>query len=354
MTALRNWKGSLARQRGIVILVILVAIFWLRRPDFLSSSNLNNILMSGSFTGIIAIAMAIAFIGGEFDLSVGSTLALCGFVAVHMAAVNSALAVVAAVAAGAVCGLVNGVIVGVLRVNAFIATLGTMSIISGLTLLVSNQQSAGTSANGFLSMAMWAVGPVPVYAIVFALLAVIAHVVMQRTPVGLTVRALGANAEFCRLNGVKLVRYRIGIFLATGIAAGLSGAMTASWVGGADPNAGQSVPVLVISAVILGGVSLYGGEGTIAQAVAGAMVLTVFADGLTLVGVSPYYQTAFEGVVLVVVVTAAALLPVNEMTKIWFGALWERLRTSWNAGSPSSLATMDSVQAIGGDTGPTA
>jgi ribose transport system permease protein len=345
-----RWKAMAGRQRGVVVLVVLVVVFSLLHPDFLSASNLNNLLMQGSITGVIAIAMAIAFIGREFDLSVGSVLALSGFVAVHVANVNSALAIVAAIGVGALCGVVNGVVVAVLRVNAFIATLGTMSILGGLTLLLSNQQAISTSANGFLSMAIWAIGPVPMYAIIVVALGIIAHWVMQRTPVGLTVRALGASAEFCRLNGVRSSRYRIGIFLVTGIAAGISGFMTASWVGGADPNAGQSTPIIVISAVVLGGVSLYGGEGTIWQAIAGAMVLTVFADGLTLADVSPYYQTAFEGLILVVVVTAAALLPANDMTRIWLGSLRQRLRVAWNAGSASSAVSPEIALTERGET----
>ena len=152
---------------------------------------------------------------------------------------------------------------------------------------------------------------------------------MRCTPVGVTVRALGGNAEFCRLNGVHMVRYRMAIFLGTGMAAGLSGAMTASWVGGADPNAGSATPLLVITACILGGVSLYGGIGTVGQAVGGAMALTVLVDGMTLLNVSPYYQTVMEGAVLVVVVTVAALVHANVMTKVWLSSTRSRVRAAW-------------------------
>ena len=110
--------------------------------------------------------MAIAFIGGQFDLSVGSVLALAGLVAVHVAGAGTGVAFAAAIATGAACGLVNGIVVAVLRVNAFIATLGTMSIIGGLTLVASNEQSAGTDANGFLNIATAQVGPIPVFAVV--------------------------------------------------------------------------------------------------------------------------------------------------------------------------------------------
>jgi ribose transport system permease protein len=319
----------LSSNRGVVLFVLLVTMFSLSTPYFLASNNVNNVLTQATLTGIIGLAMAIALIGGQFDLSVGVELALAGFVAVHLAGVNTALAFAGAIATGAACGLVNGFVVGVLRVNAFIATLGTMSIIGGLTLLISSQQSASTGAAGFLGIATQQVGPIPVFAIVFIVLALIANWVMKRTSVGTTVRALGANAEFCRLNGVAVTRYTIGMFVLTGMAAGLSGAMTASWVGGADPNAGSTVPLLVISAVILGGVSLYGGEGTIAQAVFGVLALAVLVDGMTLHNISPYYQTVAEGGVLLAVVTLVAILHPEVMTKIWFSSLITRVQSAW-------------------------
>lgn len=323
--------ARLAGNRGAILFVVLVVVFTITTPHFLASSNISSVLIQAAITGTMAIGMAIAFIGGQFDLSVGSVLALGGFVAVHAAGGGTALAFLAAVAAGAACGLVNGFVVAVMRVNAFIATLGTMSVISGVTLLVSNQKSASTSAIGFLETGLWQVGPVPLFAIVCAALALAATWVMKRTPIGTTLRALGGNAEFCRLTGVPRVRYQIGIFMFTGLASGLSGAMTAAWVGGADPNAGQTAPLLVISACILGGVSLYGGVGTIAQALGGVMALAVLVDGMTLLNVSPYYQTLLEGAVLVLVVVIAAALHPEIMTRLWVSGVLARIRVAWKA-----------------------
>lgn len=319
----------LASNRGTILLVVLVVVFGFSTPHFLGRNNIDNVLIQSALTGTIAIAMAVAFIGGQFDLSVGSVLALAGFVSVHAAGAGTGVAFAAAIATGAACGLVNGIVVAVLRVNAFIATLGTLSVISGVTLVASHQQSASTDAAGFLNIATGQVGPIPTFAVVFFALAIAGTLVMRCTPVGVTLRALGANAEFCRLNGVHMVSHRIAIFLCTGMAAGLSGAMTASWVGGADPNAGSTTPLLVISACILGGVSLYGGVGTIGQAVGGTMALTVLVDGMTLLNISPYYQTVLEGAVLVAVVTVAALVHANVMTKVWLASLAARVRTAW-------------------------
>lgn len=335
MTRSRKLVHLLSANRSVLILLPLVAFFTLENDQFWTSSNLSSVLIQATFTGIIGVAMAVAFIGREFDLSVGSILALTGFVAVRFSDHGSTLAFVAAIVAGAACGLVNGFIVGVMKVNAFIATLGTLSIISGLTLLLTNQQSVSSNSLTFLSLATKQVGPVPVFAIVFAALALVTHLVMTLTPVGVTIRALGNNPEFCRVNGVAIVKYRIGIFVFTGIAAGISGAMTASWIGGADPNVGQSTPLLVISAVILGGVSLYGGVGTIPQAVGGVLVLTVFVNGMTLLNISPYYQTCLEGVVLVLVVTTAALFNADVMTKVWLASLRARIRSAWATGYPA-------------------
>jgi ribose transport system permease protein len=325
----------LSSNRGTVLLVVLVLVFWSTTPHFLGENNIDNVLIQSALTGTIAIAMAVAFIGGQFDLSVGSVLALGGFVSVHAAGAGTGVAFAAAIATGAACGLVNGIVVAVLRVNAFIATLGTMSVIGGVTLVASNQQSASTDAAGFLNIATAQVGPIPTFAVVFFVLAIVGTLVMRCTPVGVTIRALGANAEFCRLNGVHMVSHRIAIFLCTGMAAGLSGAMTAAWVGGADPNAGSTVPLLVISACILGGVSLYGGVGTIGQAVGGTMALTVLVDGMTLLNISPYYQTVLEGAVLVTVVTVAALVHMNVMTRVWLASVVARVRAAWAYSTPT-------------------
>lgn len=319
----------LSANQGTALLAVLLLIFGVTTPHFFGRSNVDNVLIQSALTGTIALAMAIAFIGGEFDLSVGSTLALAGFVSVKLAGDGTGVAFAAAIVTGATCGLANGILVAVIRVNAFIATLGTMSVISGLTLVVSHEQSAATNAVGFLNLATAQVGPIPTFAVVFFALAVAANLVMKYTPIGVTVRALGSNAEFCRLNGVPMVRYRVAIFLGTGTAAGLAGAMTSSWVGGADPNAGLTVPLLVISAVILGGVSLYGGIGTIGQAVAGTMALTVLVDGMSLLNISPYYQTVLQGVVLVAVVTFAALARANVMTRVWLASMRARVRAAW-------------------------
>jgi ribose transport system permease protein len=348
MTYSRQLSRVFSANRSVLILLILIAFFAVENDQFLTSTNLSSVLIEATFTGIIAVAMAVAFVGREFDLSVGSILALSGFVAVKFSDKSPALAFVAAILAGAACGLVNGFIVGVMRVNAFIATLGTLSIIGGLTLLLSGQQSVSSNSLTFLTLATKQIGPVPLFAIVFVVLALLTHLVMKLTPVGVTIRALGNNPEFCRVNGVAIVKYRIGIFVFTGIAAGISGAMTASWIGGADPNVGQNTPLLVISAVILGGVSLYGGVGTIPQAVGGVLVLTVFVNGMTLLNISPYYQTCLEGVVLVLVVTTAALFNADVMTKVWLGSLRARIRTAWATSFPAQGRAED-VHATGGD-----
>ena len=305
----------LSSNRGTVLLVVLVVVFWLTTPHFLGRNNIDNVLIQSALTGTIAIAMAVAFIGGQFDLSVGSVLALAGFVSVHAAGAGTGVAFAAAIATGAACGLVNGIVVAVLRVNAFIATLGHhVGHRRGDACRVKPAVGVDRRRRASSTSRPRRSGRYPPSPLSSSRSRSIGTLVMRCTPVGVTVRALGANADFCRLNGVHMVSHRIAIFLCTGMAAGLSGAMTASWVGGADPNAGSTVPLLVISACILGGVSLYGGIGTIGQAVGGTMALAVLVDGMTLLNISPYYQTVLEGAVLVTVVTVAALVHTNVMT----------------------------------------
>lgn len=305
---MRRVLSLLIRHRSVPIMLVLAVVFVLRAPNFTTFENLRNLLLQTSLDGIMVVGMAIALIGAQFDLSIGSILAMSTFLAVDLAPYGMLAVVVGSVLFGCLAGILNGLLVTKAKVNAFIATLGTMFAVRGLMLLYSNGFPKSTRVPGFTDLAEGALGPVPYPVIIFGLLAVAAHLLLTRTTVGRTIYAVGANPEFCRLSGVAVNRYLLLFFILTGGTAGLSGAILASRLGAASPVLGQQTALVVVSAVILGGVSLYGGRGSIPLAVEGVLTIGVLSNGMNLIGVPAYPQQVIRGLILVVVVVFDAVL----------------------------------------------
>ncbi len=301
-------KSFLARHRSVPIVLVLLLLFVIRAPNFATFENLRNLMLQMSLNGIMVIGTAIALIGGQFDLSIGSILTMATFLAVDLAPYGLAAVVAGSVLFGCLAGLFNGLLVTKAKVNAFIATLGTMFAVRGLMLLYSGAFPKSTRVPGFTSLAEGSLGPVPYPVIIFALLAVAAHLLLTRTTLGRTMYAVGANPEFCRLSGVSVNRYLVLFFVLTGSTAGLSGAILASRLGAASPVLGQQTALVVVSAVILGGVSLYGGRGGIPLAIEGVLTISMLGNGMNLIGVSPYPQQVIRGLILIVVVVFDAIL----------------------------------------------
>jgi ribose transport system permease protein len=305
---MRRVLSPLIRHRSVPILLVLAVIFVLRAPNFTTFENLRNLLLQTSLDGIMVVGTAIALIGGQFDLSIGSILTMSTFLAVDLAPYGLLAVVVGSVLFGCLAGVLNGLLVTKAKVNAFIATLGTMFAVRGLMLLYSDGFPKSTRVLGFTDLAEGALGPVPYPVIIFVLLAVAVHLLLKRTTVGRTIYAVGANPEFCRLSGVAVNRYLLLFFVLTGGTAGLSGAILASRLGAASPVLGQQTALVVVSAVILGGVSLYGGRGSIPLAVEGVLTIGVLSNGMNLIGVPAYPQQVIRGLILVVVVVFDAVL----------------------------------------------
>jgi ribose/xylose/arabinose/galactoside ABC-type transport system permease subunit len=235
-------------------------------------------------------------------------MVMATFLAVDLAPLGVLPAVLGSGIFGSLAGVFNGLLVTKAKVNAFIATLGTMFAVRGLMLLYSEGFPKNTRAPGFTNLAEGSFGPIAYPIIIFVLLAVLAHLVLSNTSIGRTIYGIGGNAEFCRLAGIPVERYQLLLFVVTGATAGLSGAVLASRLGGASPVLGQQTPLVVISAVILGGVSLYGGIGSIPLALEGIFTISVLGNGMNLIGVSAYYQFVIRGAILILVVAFDAYL----------------------------------------------
>ena len=300
----------LAGQVPLAALVVLCIVMAVLTPRFLSPLNLSNILVQTSIMAVIAIGMTFVIIGGGFDLSVGSTVALAGCVAAMVMLKLGILAgVVAGIATGAGVGLVNGLIIAKLGVNPFITTLGTMVLIRGVAFLLTGGAPVG---DGDLPAAFVSFGSerlLGVHYLVWvpAVLLVVLSWVMYATPYGRHIYATGGNKEAAYLSGVPVDRVIASTYVWCGALAGLAGVMLAARLQSGQPTAGEFYELTAIAAVVLGGASLHGGEGTLTKTIIGVFIMVVLGNGLNLLNVDSYWQRVAVGIVIVAAAAADRL-----------------------------------------------
>jgi ribose transport system permease protein len=295
-------------QMPLVALIVLCVIATILSDRFLSPININNVLMQGAVITVITIGMTYVIICGGFDLSVGSVVAFSGCVAAWvMVETNILFGVLAGIAIGAGVGWINGFIVTKLRVNAFIATLGTMVLFRGATMLF----TGGRPIEGedglpelFLEFAIGRMFGVP-YLVWFPIVLVLVFSwLLHRTAYGVRVFATGGNTEAAYLAGIAVDRVRISAYVWCGALAGVAGVMLASRVQSGQPTAGIFYELTAIAAVVLGGASLFGGEGKLYKSVIGVFIMVVLANALNLANVHSYWQQVAVGSVIVVAAAA--------------------------------------------------
>ena len=287
----------------VLVLIALCVYFSVASPYFFASGNLISILEASAITGIIAIPGTMLLIAGQFDLSVGSATAFCGVVMASLIGDHGALiAVLVALAAGLLIGLFNGFLVTVVGVNALITTLGMLAVLRGLALVLAGGQTVSFSGFEELGMSRPILG-IPLPALMFVILLVLAVLIMRYTVFGRSLYAVGSNPIAARLTGIRSRQVLIVAFVASGIAAALSGMILSSQLGGGSPNAAGGLELSVITAIILGGASLHGGRGTILGTLVGLLVIAVLNNGLVLLGISSFYQDVARGTLLIAAIS---------------------------------------------------
>lgn len=307
--------GWLARHRDAVwgqmplfALIVLILIATLLSDRFLSPINIVNVLVQGAIMTVIAIGMTFVIVGGGFDLSVGSIVALSGIATAWvMLEVGAALGVMAGIGVGALVGLVNGLIVTKLDVNPFIATLGTMVLFRGVTFLVTGGQPV-MGDDGlpeiFLALALERFLGLPYLVWLPIVVLGVFSWLLHHTAYGLRVFATGGNKEAAYLAGISVDRVKASTYVWCGTLAGLGGVMLASRVQSGQPTAGQFYELTAIAAVVLGGASLYGGEGRLYKSVIGVFIMVVLANALNLANVPSHWQQVAVGGVIVAAAAA--------------------------------------------------
>jgi ribose transport system permease protein len=305
--AVRAWLARLPQ----VLLLVLALTLMARTEKFFAAKTLANILANSSTIGVLAVGQAFALIGGGFDLSQGSMLALTAAATAWLAQgiLSPWQAVVAALVIGTLLGTVNGVFVALVRTNPFVTTLSTLLIFRGAAfVLLSGEQISSGMTFAWLSDGV-TIGDTVVShrGLLFLLLAAIAWVVLRQTVFGQYVYAVGGNAEAARLAGVRTARIRIATFALSGLASAVAALALLSWVRVAKSDTAQGYELDAIAACVVGGVSLQGGSGSVLGAMAGALLLQTLTTQITMSGFPDAYRSLVTGLVILTFASADAL-----------------------------------------------
>jgi len=296
---------------ALFTLIIMLVFFSLASPNFFVPDNIISILLATCVNGLLALGVTFVIITGGIDLSIGTVMTFSSVIAGVVVTNFGAplwLGVIAAIATGAIIGSLTGLFVAYLRIPAFIATLGVMMITKGLSLVVSGA-SPIYFPNAYKEIAVGSlVGKlIPGFmlqngVLIFFIMALIAGVILNRTLLGRYTFAIGSNAEATRLSGVNVAGWLTAIHTLSGLFCGIAGVVISSRLGSAQPALGQGYELEAIAAVVIGGTSLSGGQGTISGTVIGAFIMSVLTNGLRILGVKQEWQTVVIGLVVILAV----------------------------------------------------
>jgi D-xylose transport system permease protein len=389
-----GWRRALSpRSAGVVYaLVVLVAVLSISssaqgRPAYLSDVNISNILDQSALYGILSVFMTIMLITGNFDLSVASTAALSGTVALKLVDGHGiAVALIVALLVGVAVGLVNAVLVQKVGVNAFIVTLGTLTAVRGVVQAILNGQSITATNTGFHTFSTahvipdrgtaFAVGAVLAAAAVFVAvragrrptrtsvelavvavvvllvaaarpallnesvpvwimlaLALVAGAVLRYTVIGRNLYAVGGNPEAARLSGINVDRYKMSAFVLNGAMAALVGVLYAGRFNSVDPTVLTGGELTVIAAAVLGGTSLFGGSGYVSKSVVGTLILFTLSNGFNVLNIGSNYQNVVQGSVLVA--AAALYTATSSRGRSFVRARWSAMRGGQGGKAPA-------------------
>ena len=300
----RSIKSLISEYFIFVIFITLVIVLTCLKPSFIQPSNLVNILKQASINGILSFGMMFVIIAGGFDMSVGSTVAFTGIVAALLGQGQYPLIVplTAAMLCGLAVGVINGVGVSIGDLPPFIMTLGTMTAVRGLALLLCNGKPVTGISQEYRAVAAQSFFGVPMLAVFLVIVIAICSFVLAKTVFGRRVYACGGNLQAARVSGINTTWIRISTFAIAGLLAGLCGFLMTSRVTIGQPTAAESYEMDAITACVVGGVSMSGGVGKPWGVVVGCLLITVIANGLDIMGVSSHWQRIVKGAIIVLAV----------------------------------------------------
>jgi ribose/xylose/arabinose/galactoside ABC-type transport system permease subunit len=288
-----------------VALVVLTIGFTIATPRFITWANLTGMLSDAAIPVILALGSTFAVALAGIDLSLAANVALSSVVmgAAYQAGWPLWIAALTAIATGLAVGAVNGIFIGRVRIPDFIVTLGTLSLLMGLSLILSNGTPVTMEVSALTAISTGALLGIHYDFILVIMMAVILHVIMFNTRFGTHLLAVGDNKEAARAMGLRVPRIKLAGYMICGLMGGIGAVFLVSYVGASSPPTNTNYLLNAIAAVVLGGVSLFGGKATIAGPILGAVLLTFLQDGLTMLGVSDYYSPFVIGIVVIAAAT---------------------------------------------------
>jgi ribose transport system permease protein len=307
--------GIIAQMMAAGALVVVFIFLSFASPVFLTTDNLINVIEQNAVTATIALGMTFVIITAGIDLSVGSTAAMTGVLGVKLIALGMdwPLALLIAIGAGGVVGLGNGLLISIAKLNPFIATLGMMTVVRGLTDVYTNAvvvtgPASVLGPDNFGVIGLGKVAGIPVALMILVMLSVLAYFLLSHTRLGRYTYAIGSNQEAARLSGIPVRKYLLVVYVILGLLAGLAGMIAVSRLGIGEPNFGIGLELDIIAATVIGGASLFGGQGTIAGTLIGVFLIGLIRDGSVLLDVNLFTQNVIIGVV------------------IWLAVFWDQFR----------------------------
>lgn len=285
----------------LILIVFIIVVSVLTQGKFLSANNITNLLRSISVLGVMCCAITLVMITGNIDLSVGSLLSLCACISATMVVNSLLLAIAVPMLVGLAAGFINGFLVGKMKLNPFIITLGMLSVYKAFTLLYANNRYLVPDENA----AYKAIGqgyligiPVPVW--IFLAIAIIYFLVLKKTVFGTHIYSVGSNPTSSRFSGISSNKTIIAAYMLGGMTTGLSGVILCSTIMSAQAQLGNGYEFNAVTAIVLGGVSILGGKGSIPGTVMGVVFLGVLQNGFTLIGIPTAAQYVIQGLMLII------------------------------------------------------
>ena len=296
------------KNKPLMVLLVTSIVISILEPRFLTTGNLMTILRQTSINAVIATGMTFVILVGGIDLSVGSVLGFTGAIAATMISggTNIVVVILTVLILGTFIGFVNGSLITVGRLQPFIATLGTVTLLRGLLLVFSQGRPIGTGntegSELFNAIGRGFFGPIPIPVYLMLFIFIIAYYMLNHTRMGRYIYSTGSNEEATMYSGIKTNRVKLFVYAASGMMASIAGVLITARLGSAQPTSGAGYELDAIAAVVLGGTSMAGGIGTITGTAIGALIIGVLNNALNIMQVSSYYQDVAKGIVILVAV----------------------------------------------------
>ncbi len=298
-----NGKQFASTYGSLIGLIVLVIVFTVLNPRFISGSNLRNLLRIASINGLLAVGMTFVVLTGGIDLSVGAMMGCAGMYSAYFAQTSMNLpwfvGLLVGLAMGLVIGLFNGICISYLKVPAFVGTLGSMSIAQGLTFLITKAKPIPNLTDSFKKIGGGLVGPIPIPCIIMVVVLVVCFILLYKTRYGRYVFAVGGNLNAAHVSGINTKRIICSVYVISGVLSALAGVITSARVTSGVTSTGDGYETDAIAMVVIGGTSLAGGKGRLWGTIVGILLIQALSTGLDMLGVSYYAQLIVKGFVVI-------------------------------------------------------